>query len=219
MTQKVIDFPPEMKQQLKLMSAQVVAIDEVVKKMAEQRDTLVQGMGVLATSSETIGKTTIFCHDLKTTPEVNLDHLRDVLLSNGLDPESELEQVSIPKKYNTQKLLEFLTEEEFDLAPFVETKTVVVDKVVERMHALNIPADAVIDHVFSVKKTLRKIPDVLAFKPKFACEGAAINEHIIASALAGMGMRAEVVAPIARDLTGVVDQTEEEESSESQLIL
>lgn len=188
-THKPADYPHAVREQIKFLSAKVVAIDEVANKLEKEREATMSAMKEVARSAAPAGKATIFSHDLTTVDTVNLDHLRDVLNSRGLDAQAEILALSDVTDYDSMKLLEFVGENpDVDLAQFAKKRVLNVERVLARMAQLGVEVDVVLQSEVDARKSRKKsLADVNAFKPQFTVLGDTVCRELLVAAAAQIG--------------------------------
>jgi hypothetical protein len=204
--EKLTELPEQVKHDLKLLSAQITAIDEVTAKLLGERELLNLAIKDVAKKSSVVGTTTVFAHNIKTVPEVDATMLSDALATFELNVEQEINALSVVTKFDNDQLVGHLKTIDFDLGPFVVKKELAMDKVLARMDELGISPEHVLTYHYDVRKTTKKDPEVIAFKPQFASEGEAVKSRVTSAALVGVGERKAIALDEDAEVLLVCDE-------------
>lgn len=207
---KPAEFGEEDMNAIRLLSAQVVALDEVKSRLEEERDRLNDGMRTIAKKSQATGKASVFSHNLKSYEEVNRVHFVDVIQTLGMDPDEEIQKVSVPAKYDEEKILAALTERGIDLNPFVKLSILDIEKVKARLTELNVDVETVIDINYDIRKTNNKKPEVMSFKPIFKAAAVEVQRHLTETALREMGVE-QPEEPTPEEVAAMVESESDHE--------
>lgn len=189
-THKVPELSPGLKHQLRLLSARVVALDEVSNKLADEREAVCAAMKELTKKAAVRpGKVLAFCHDIKTTHIVNLDHFCDMVASINLDPEEEIRKVTGRIEYDEKRLLaDIMSNSEIDKSPYFQRRVIDNEKAIERLKELGLDPDVAVDISVDIRKsTKKKLEDVNAFRPQFTRVGEELKSRVVMASLMAMG--------------------------------